>query len=398
MNKTILVMKHEFWRHFKRRSFLFAVLGLPVIMFTIAAGVILFFTGKANEPVGVVDPAGILLEPAVYAAIEEDRMPFVMFAAETAAHDALKQKEVQAYFVLPADYLQTGRVTLYHNGDAFSEVASEVSDYLRASLLASGDPLLLERFRGNSLDIKFRSLSESGGQKSELGFVLSFVVGFVFLIAIFATSGILLQAIVDEKENRTMEILITSLKPAQLMVGKVIGLVGLGFVQIAVWLGLVALGLAIARANLPDFPSVAISPLAIFVAAAWFVPFYVMMAALISAIGISITAVAEGQQMVSIVSILAMFPLYFTFLIIESPNSTFTLILSLVPFSSPLTMLTRTQVTTVPIWQLVLSWLILAGTAVLTLYLASRLLQFGMLRYGKKLTWREIRQQLRGNA
>ena len=398
MNKTILVMKHEFWRHFKRRGFLFAVLGLPVMMFVIAGGVILFFTGKADEPVGVIDQAGILLEPAAYAAIEEDSMPFVMFSEETAVHNALMQKEVQAYFILPADYLQSGRVTLYHNGDTFDEIAGETADYVRASLLASGDPLLLERFRDNNLDINFRSLAESSEQKSEFGFILSFVIGFIFLIAIFATSGILLQAIVDEKENRTMEILVTSLKPTELMVGKVLGLVGLGFVQIAVWLGLVVLGLAIARANVPQFPSIAIGSSAILVAVAWFVPFYVMVATLISAIGISITAVAEGQQMVSIVSILSMFPLYFMGLIIENPNSTFALILSLIPFSSPLTMLTRTQVSTVPIWQLLLSWLILAGTAVFALYLAGRLLRFGMLRYGKKLTWREIRQQLRGNA
>ena len=233
MNKTILVMKHEFWRHFKRRGFLFAVLGLPVMMLAIAGGVILFFTSKADEPVGVIDQAGILLEPAAYAAIEEDSMPFVMFSEETAVHNALMQKEVQAYFILPADYLQSGRVTLYHNGDTFDEIAGETADYVRASLLASGDPLLLERFRDNNLDINFRSLAESSEQKSEFGFILSFVIGFIFLIAIFATSGILLQAIVDEKENRTMEILVTSLKPTELMVGKVLGLVGLGFVGIS---------------------------------------------------------------------------------------------------------------------------------------------------------------------
>ncbi|MEJ2746670.1 MAG: ABC transporter permease [Anaerolineae bacterium] len=391
-------MKHEFWRHFKRRGFLFAMLGLPIMIFAIGGGVILFFTSKADQPVGVVDQAGILLEPSAYAAIDEDSTPFIRYDTETAAHDALMHKDVQAYFILPADYLQTGHVTLYNNGDAFDDIGSVVADYIRTSLLAPGNPLLLERFRSGSLDITFHSLDESGGQKSELGFVLSFVVGFIFLIAIFATSGTLLQAIVDEKENRTMEILITSLKPTELMMGKVIGLVLLGFIQIAVWLGLVTLGLAIARARVADFPSFVVSPSAYFVAVAWFVPYYLMVASLISAIGISITAVAEGQQMVSIVSILSMLPLYFTWLIIENPNSTFTLILSLIPFSAPLTVLTRTQVTTVPIWQLVLSWLILAGTAVLTLYLASRLLQFGMLRYGKKLTWREIRQQLRGNA
>jgi ABC-2 type transport system permease protein len=398
MNKTFLVMKHEFWRHFKRRSFLFAVLGLPLMMVVIAAAVIIFFSGKAEEPVGVVDQAGVVMEPAAYASFKEISTPFMLFDSETAVHDALMAGEVQAYFILPADYLQSGQVTLYHNGNTFEGIAGEVSDYLRASLLSASDPLLLERFRDNNLDINFQSLAEAGEQRSPFGFVLSFVVGFVFLIAIFATSGLLLQAIVDEKENRTMEILITSLKPEQLMVGKVMGLVGLGFIQIIVWLTLVAVGVAIARANIPEFPSFSINPSAIVIAVAWFVPFYVMVAALISAIGVSITAVAEGQQMVSIVSILAMFPLYFTWLIIESPNSAFTLALSLIPFSSPLTMLTRTQMTAVPIWQLVLSWLILAGTAVFALYLASRLMRFGMLRYGKKLSWREIRQQLRGNA
>ena len=133
-------------------------------------------------------------------------------------------------------------------------------------------------------------------------------------------------------------------------------------------------------------------------AAAWFVPFYLLIASLIAAIGISVTAVAEGQQMVGIVSLLSMFPLYFSWLIIQNPHSTFTLILSLIPFSSPLVMLTRVQITTVPLWQMVVSWLILAGTAVFALYLASRLLEFGMLRYGKKLTWREVRQQLRRPA
>jgi ABC-2 type transport system permease protein len=398
MNKTILVMKHEFGRHIKRRGFLFAVLGMPLLMLVIGTGVTWFFTSKADDPVGFVDQAGVLLEPAEYAAIDEDSMPFIRFDSETAVHDALMQKEIQAYFILPADYLQTGHVTLYHNGNAYSEIAGTIADYLRTSLLSSGDPVLLERFRSDNLNITFRSLAQPGEQKSELGFVLSFVIGFIFLIAIFATSGLLLQAIVDEKENRTMEILITSLKPSELMVGKVIGLVLLGFVQIGAWIALVALGLTIARANFPDFPSLAVDPMTVFLAVAWFVPFYVMVASLISAVGISITAVAEGQQMVGIISILSMFPLYFSWLIIENPHSTFTLILSLIPFSSPLVILTRTHVTTVPIWQLVLSWLILAGTAVFSLYLASRLLQFGMLRYGKKLSWREIRQQLRGSA
>lgn len=397
MNKTILVMRHEFWRHFTRRGFLFAILVLPLLMFTIIAGVVWFFTSRADKLVGAVDAAGILLEPAAYAALDEGSTPFVLFESETAVHDALLDNDIQAYFVLPADYLENGRVTMYHNGDAFDEIGGAIADYLRASLLSSGDPVLLERFYDNSLDIQFHSLSDAGEQKSELGFVISLVVGFIFLIAVFVTSGNLLQAIVDEKENRTMEILLTSLKPRQLMVGKVLGLVGLGFVQIAVWTVLAALGLAIVRANVPNFPSLAIDSKTLFLAVAWFVPYYVMVASLISAVGVSITAVAEGQYIVGVINILSLFPMYFAGIVIESPHSPFTLALSLIPFSSPLVVLMRTQVATVPVWQLLLSWLILAGTAVFTLYLASRLLEFGMLRYGKKVTLREVRRQLRGN-
>ncbi|MCC6602193.1 MAG: ABC transporter permease [Anaerolineae bacterium] len=398
MNKTILVMKHEFWRHFKRRSFLFAVLGLPVIMIAIGAGVVLFFNSKSDDPVGVIDQAGIVMDPAAYAAIENNSVPFEEFAEETAAHNALIEKEIQAYFVLPQDYLQSGHVTLYHNGDTFEEITGDISDYLRTSLLSTGDPILLERFHDNSLDIRFQALSEAGRHRSELSFILPFVVGIIFLIAVFSTSGLLLQAIVDEKENRTMEILITSLTPEELMIGKVLGLVILGFIQIGVWLGLVFIGLAIARTNIAQFPTISLSPVGLFVIVAWFVPFYILIASIIASIGISITSVSEGQQIVGITSILSMFPLYFVWLIIDSPNSTFNLVLSLIPFSAPLTILTRTQVATVPIWQMILSWLILAGTAALTLYLNSRLLRLGMLRYGKRVSWREIRQQLGGKA
>ena len=389
MNKTRLVMRHEFWRHLKRRSFLFAVLGLPTIMLVVIGGIVLFFTGKAQDPVGAVDQVGILMDPAAYRVLAEDTTPFLVLGDEKAARSALAQKEIQAYFVIPANYLDTGRVTLYHQGDVFEGIGGEVANYLRASLLADSDPVLLARFRDNALDLTFISLSEDGRSNSPMAFMLPFVIGFCFLIATFSTSGSLLQAIVDEKENRTMEILITSLKPSELMIGKIIGLVGLGFIQIAVWLGLVFMALAIVRANVPDFPTITVAPNLILIAIAWFAPYYVLVAALITAVGISITAVAEGQHIVGIINILSIFPIYFTGLILENPNSGLSLVLSLIPFSAPLTVLTRSQLMTVPVWQLAASWAILAGTAVLSLFLVSHLLRLGLLRYGKKLTVRE---------
>ena len=389
MSKTLLVLRHEFLRHVTRRSFLFAVLGFPLLMVLIFGGIVLFINSQEDEPVGVVDEAGLLLDPAVYQELDEgNSVPFRAFTDETAAEAALEQGDIQAYALIAADYLASGRVTLFHQGDTFEGINSDIIAYLRASLLHGAEPALSQRFRQN-LDVEFVSLDEERGRDNPLALFLPFILGFIFLIAIFSTSGMLIQAIVDEKENRTMEILITSLAPEQLMVGKIMGLVVLGFVQIAAWLGFALIGFLIARANIAGFPDLVIPTSSILAAVAWFVPFYIMIAALMTAVGISVTAASEAQQAVGIVSIVAMFPLYFTFLILTSPDSALSVTLSLIPFSAPLTILTRLQVTDVPVWQLILSWVLLAAAAALALFLVSRLLRYGMLRYGQRVSLRE---------
>jgi len=341
MNKTFLVMRHELRRHITRRSFLFAVLVLPMILLLVIGGAILFFSGKENEPVAVVDHAHILMEPTAYQLVEENSVPFELFSDEQSAQEALDNKEVQAYLIVSPDYLTSGQITLYHQGDAFDEIAGDLADYVRASLLADSDPTLMARFRDNRLDVTFVSLSEEDDSSNPLRFIIPFIIGYIFIIGSFSTSGFLLQAVVDEKENRTMEILITSLKPSQLMIGKIIGLITLGLIQISVWLGLAITAVIIARANIPSFPDVIIGSDVILIAIAWFVPFYVVISALIAAIGVSITAVSEGQQIVGIISMLSMSPMFFLALILENPDSPLAVTLSLIPFTSPLTILAR---------------------------------------------------------
>jgi ABC-2 type transport system permease protein len=394
MKKLFLVLRHEFWRHVKRRGFIFMAVGFPLLMAVVMGSIILFFVGKAREPMGVVDRSGTLLAAETYRSLDEDALPIDKFSDESSARSALERGDIQAYVVVPPDYVDTGNVTLYHRGDAFDGLESALSTYLRTSLLAGSQPLLVERF-SHGPDVTFVSLAPEEGRDNPLTVFLPFLVGFIFLIAIFTTSGYLIQAVVDEKENRTMEILVTSLTPGQLMGGKILGLVGLGLVQIAVWTGFVVIALTVARLTLDQFPALEIPAGFMAIATLWFLPFYLMIAALMTAVGISVTAVSEGQQAVSILSIVSMFPLYFTFLIVESPNSPLAVTLSLIPFSAPLTILSRLQVTEVPPAQLLLSWLILAGSAALALFLVSRLLRAGMLRYGRRLSWREMVATLR---
>ncbi|RMG90759.1 MAG: ABC transporter permease [Chloroflexi bacterium] len=390
--KTFLIARHEFWRHITRRSFIFAVVGLPLILVLIFAGAIIFFSSKEDQPVGIVDQAGITLPPADYErfleSVDEESVPWVQFSDEDTALTALKNGEIQAYVVLPEDYLTSHTVKVYHQRDALDSLSLELTDYLRVSLLTNEAPELRESF----WEVPATEFVSLAGEDTPNPFsvVVVYLTGFLFLIAVFTTAGFLIQAVVDEKENRTMEILVTSAKPEQVLIGKIIGLVGLGFVQFAIWAIFATVGLLVARSQIPVMPELTITPVTAVVIIGWFIPFYIMIAALMTAIGITVTAASEGQQAASIISLLSMLPLYLTFIFLERPNSGIAILLSLIPFSSPLTMLARVQVTEVSPSFLLLSWLILVGSTALAVFLVGKLFRLGMLRYGQKITLREI--------
>src|SRR5690606_667835 len=195
----------------------------------------------------------------------------------------------------------------------------------------------------------------------------------------------------------TMEILITSLSPGQLIGGKLAGLIVLGLVQTFIWTAAVVIAFLVARANFPELEVITFPMGPILVAVAWFIPFYVIFAALMAAIGLSVTEVSEGQQASSLITLLAVFPLSFSFLIFMGPDSPLSVAMSLIPFTSPITILIRSTLTEIPLWQYVVSWVLLAATAVFSVYLVSRVLRIGMLRYGQRLSLAQIGRALRNS-
>jgi ABC-2 type transport system permease protein len=214
-------------------------------------------------------------------------------------------------------------------------------------------------------------------------------------MGIFTTGGYLLQAVVDEKENRTMEIMATSIKPEYMMIGKIAGLVALGFVQLTIWIiGAVGI-LLFLKSRLPELEALSFPTETAVVAFLWFVPFYLLTASIWAGIGLMVTEVSEGQQALSVLSILTMSPLWLTVLFLQNPNSPLAVLFSMIPFTSPLTILLRRGGGTIPLWQMIASWIILLISAALSTYAVSRLLRLGMLRYGKRVTLREFAGSLR---
>ncbi len=395
MTKLLYVARFEFVRHIKRRGFIWAVIGIPAIMGLVMGGFILFFSTGSESPVGVIDGSGLMVDPNTYTSVDEDDLNIITYSDEAVARQALADEEIQAYFIVGTDYLETGSVNVYHEGNPNDDIYGTFNRYARTSILQSADSAVAARFTEDPLDVNFTSLSGEEGGGSAIEFILPIIFGFMFVLGIFTTGGYLLQAVVDEKENRTMEIMATSLKPEHMMIGKIVGLVALGLVQMTIWVaGLVGLVLFL-KSRVPELDALSFPMETVVMALLWFVPFYLLTAALWAAIGLMVTEVSEGQQALSIISILTMSPLWLLALFLESPNSPLAIIFSMIPFTSPLSMLIRRAAGEIPFWQLGLSWAILIVSAVLGVLAVSRLLRIGMLRYGKRVTMREFARQLR---
>jgi ABC-2 type transport system permease protein len=394
LRKALLVANYEFWRHVKRRGFIFAVLGLPILGAGLMLVTIVLILAISNQPVGIIDYSQQLLPPESYSEQSPFRAPLRSYEDESLALVDLELGDLQGVVVVSADYLDSGQLAIYHRGSYFDGFVTELQLYLRSSLLA-GSETAVQRQLSRPPATRFVSLTETAEPSPPLiTYMLPFGVGFIFILGIFTSAGYLIQAVVDEKENRTMEIMVTSMTPLQLISGKIVGLTSVGLLQISIWTGMLLVAVRFILLAMPEAPPLTISPLFGLIVVAWFIPFYLLIATLMVALGLSVTNMGEAQQGVGIITMMTLFPTYLAILILAHPNSSMAVAFTLFPFSSPVTLLVRSQITAVPPAQYVASWLLLIGTLLLAIWAASRLLQYGLLRYQQRLQWRSLLARL----
>jgi ABC-2 type transport system permease protein len=232
--------------------------------------------------------------------------------------------------------------------------------------------------------------SRSVSSKNWFNVILPMVAGIAFIIAMFSTGGYLMQAVVEEKENRTMEVIITSVSPNQFMAGKIIGDTAVGLTQISLWLVFIVLPILLLRNSFSILQGIQISSQTLILVVFVMFPAFILISALMAAIGATVAEAREGQQMVSILSLPIWIPYMLTGSLMNNPNSPLAIGLSLLPLTASLTMLMRDGLTILPAWQIVLSSVIQILSAAGAIWLAGRAFRLGMLRYGKRLKWREI--------
>lgn len=402
MNKTLIILRHEFRKVVRSRSFILLTLALPLIVilgFGIYKGVQeLYHPGAPEEiKIGYVDQTGMFDEYT-----SQPGAQFILYDGEEKAKEALLDKEIKEYFVIPSDYLSSGMITRYtmaREAQPAEKTKGQIQNFLVSNLLADKvSPEIMQRVENPVLISSIR-LDEKGeiapGQSTFSSYFLPFVFAIVFMMSIFFSSGTLFQSVAEEKENRMIEIVLSSVSSKQLLVGKVLGLGAAGLLQVAVWIITIEIFAEVASGTIPALSDISIPASLIGWAVVYFILSYLLFAALYAGVGSIGSTAKEGQGWSVIFVLPSILPYYFSYFIISNPEGALSRALTFFPLTAPMTAMFRLPINGIVAWEIAVSLLILAGSVALTMWLAAKVFRVFLLMYGKPPALREIVRYIR---
>jgi len=411
VNKALLIARWEFLATVTRRAYIFSVVAMPLLFGIIGAIPILSTrsaaTSSAELPMALVDPAGLVdLELAARLAAQrsEARAPgappelvplraegIVKYTQLPAALADLNMRRVALVYELAPDYLTSGEISTYGRGGGLFAQAfatqrqAQVVDAIRASLLQtelSGDALTrayapaarLKRFR---VDASGQSTPEQS--MGPLGpFAGSFIVLILLTMSIFFSAGFLQQGTVEDRQNRVMEILLSSVTAEQLLVGKLVGLGAAGLLQVGLYVVLII----IPGTTVLSFFDVPLGGLML--SLVYFALGYALFACLMAGFGMIGRTQQETAQLSAIWTLAAVSPMWFMMAITAAPNGVLARVLSFFPLTMPVTMIIRLSIGGVPPVDILASVVIGLISIYLAAVGAARIFRAATLMYGKR--------------
>ncbi len=396
MHKTWLVMRNEILTNVTRRSWLLLTFGLPLIL------ALVFFarpllTGSAPVSSSVSDGSssgseldieGYVDHSGLIRTITEDlEGKLVAYADEVSASSALEAGQIAAYYVIPADYVQSGHFTyVYPDFTGFEpQGQSWVMRWTLLVNLLDGDTKLASQV-WNPMDLKVTALAAEPQREVGTGweYWVPYATGMILYMMIIMSSSLLRNSMGNERKNQVMEVLMLSVTPRQMLTGKLFGLAAVGLLQTLVWAGTgyAMLSLGGQSVNLPAGFEL---PLSLVVwSLVYFVLGYTVYASLLGGLGALTGPNQMGSSTADFVIIWPLIiPIFFMTLLIDNPNGTLAVVLSMFPLTAPVAMMTRLAGGGVPLWQPVLGAVWMAGAALLAMRAVARVFRTQMLLSGQ---------------
>ena len=413
MKNIILIAKREFFTQVKKKSFIILTLLTPLLIIVFGGVVSLMF--QANETqmqISVIDKNGLFKDR-----LKSDQNIRYVFSSEETEKSLIKAlettEEMNGVMIIPKKEIHEleNSIEILTNKNLSNEarrnIAGNISEIIKAekiNALGISTAQIEDLNKGvnlhvvNVLEKEKKQDSFLVGVKSGLSMFLMYCV-FTFIMMY----GIrVMRSVLEEKNNRVVEILISSVKPFELMMGKILGVTGVALVQFGVWvvmifasvmtLGSSNVGMAGGAAEVQMVLS-ALSQvnygLILFVFVIYFLLGYLFYSAMYAAIGSAVDNETETQQFTLFAILPMMLGFYGSITIMNNPDGPMSFWLSMIPFTSPIAMLARIPFD-VPVWELVLSIVILLVSTLGMVFIASKIYRVGILMYGNKVTLKEL--------
>jgi ABC-2 type transport system permease protein len=402
LNKTFIIFKHEFLRTVKRTGFIILTLALPILAL-LAIGIFRFAEG-VTKPAAEINNIGYVDEIGGFTQFtSEGNILFIQYDNESAAKQALVDKDIKEYFLIPPEFIATGiieRYTAQKELSAPEATAAAIKKFVSSNLLVgkvSED--VVTRIEG-PLNLVTTTLTATGEVAPEQGgfgnFIVPGIFSFLLALALIFNSIYVLQSLSEEKENRLMEILLSSVSTRQLLTGKVLGLGLAGLLQVVVWVVTLPLILLLASSTIGGFLSTIHVPVSFWVlGVVYFLLGFALYAVLSAGVAAVSPTVQEAQGISGIYTMLAVAPFWFLSLLMFFPNNPVWVVFSIFPFSAPVLVLLRIGVSGVPVWQIAVSIAVLLLTIFGGMLLSAKLLKIYLLMYGKRPKLGQIIKSLR---
>ena len=395
-----IVFVEEFRRAIRRRIWLVITLLVPAVLLIllVAVPIVRSITDDDDEPkpIGYVDRSGELSKA--------DFPNLTRFDTREGGIDAIVAGDIEDLFIVPADFLESDEVEwLSQRSGIFAGDGNrnQFSSFLTVSLIADRlEPSVLARVIGGADYVRVHvgedgSVSpDEGGELS--GFVVPYIFTMVLMMSIFMGSGALLESVSEEKENRMIEVLLTSVSPLSLMAGKILALGTTSLAQMIVWIASIALIGPQIIDRIPNAAELEIEPLTLVYVSLFFVAGYFLFAVILAAIGSATTSTKEAGPITMIVVFPAFVPVGLPTMILSAPDGTVARILSFIPITAPTTMMLRIGSLDVSNAEILASLAVTVVGGVAMLFVSARVFRAGLLLYGQRMTlaavWRAVRQ------
>ncbi len=426
-SKIMLVLKREYLTRVRTKSFILSTLLTPLV-FVLFMAIVVYVSisdGEVTKTVGVIDETGALFENL------QEQDPARYYDASTITLDSVRSDvlsgRLDGYIILNDENVDNiEEPTLVYGGSGgisfIESVESDVRRVLRDERLArSNVPDEVREIFETRYNIDSIKLTEEGEEEDNaiFGAAFGFILGLLIFIGVFGYGAVLMRSVIEEKTNRIVEVIASSVKPIELMLGKLLGICVLAITQFGVWI-ISYIGLSVAAApiaaifidaqtaNLPPeaieasasfdpskLEAFVVDPIIFLYFFVFFIIGFLIYAGIFAAIGAAVDSEQDTQQFMLPVMAPIMIGYFLNLRVMENPDSTISVVASLFPLTAPINMISRIAATEVPFIQIISSLGLMILTFAGLMWLAAKIYRVGILMYGKKPSYKELAKWVR---